>query len=230
MDFSSRSAGPEILDSEDVGPDVFARVMDDLASVSRVMMAHGPTLGFLHRATKTLPRGTTISILDVGCGEGDLLRRIRRWSNARGLDARLCGLDLNPRSATAARAKTPPAMAIEYITGDIFHFERSPDFVVSSLFTHHLTDADVIRFLHWMDRHAQRGWFINDLERHAVAYHGFGPIARLARWHPIVRKDGQMSVARSFTPGEWQELLRRAAIEACVRRKPMYRICVEAIR
>src|ERR1700712_1113780 len=145
MDFSSRSAGPEILDSEDVGPDVFARVMDDLASVSRVMMAHGPTLGFLHRATKTLPRGTTISILDVGCGEGDLLRRIRRWSNARSLDARLCGLDLNPRSAMAARAKTPPAMAIEYITGDIFHFDRSPDFVVSSLFTHHLADADVIR-------------------------------------------------------------------------------------
>ena len=230
MDLSSRASGPEIMDSADVGPDVFARVMDDLASVSRVMLAHGPTIGFLQRATRGLPRGTAVSILDIGCGEGDLLRRIRRWSDRRGLDARLSGLDLNPRSAIAARAKTRAASAIDYVTGNVFDYDGRADFVVSSLFTHHLTDEQATHFLRWMERHAARGWFINDLHRHRIAYHGFGLAARLARWHWIVRQDGQTSVTRGFRADEWRDLLGRAGIEARVRWKPLFRLCVEKIR
>ena len=230
MDLSARAAGPEILDGDDVGPEVFARVMDDLASVSRVLLAHGPTIGFLQRATRTLPRGTAISILDVGCGEGDLLRRIRRWSDRRGLDARLTGVDLNPRSAVAARAKTPAVAAIEYATGDVFDHDGHADFVVSSLFTHHLTDAQAILFLRWMEQRAARGWFVNDLHRHRLAYHGFGLAAWLARWHWIVRRDGQTSVARGFRADEWRDLLGRAGVEARVHWKPLFRLCVEKIR
>ena len=229
IDLSARSDGPEILDGEDVGPQTFAEVMDDLASVSRLMLAHGPTIGFLHRATRGLPRGSTIRILDVGCGEGDLLRRIRRWSNGRGLRARLTGVDLNPRSAVAARARTPPALAIDYVTGDVFDRTDDVDLVVSSLFAHHLTDAEVVRFLRWMQRHATRGWFVNDLHRHAVAYHGFGIAARAAGWHRIVRRDGQTSVARGFRPHEWRALLARAEVAARVRWTPMFRLCVEKI-
>ena len=230
IDLSARAAGPEILDGDDVGPEVFTRVMDDLASVSRLLLAHGPTIGFLQRATRTLPRGTAISILDVGCGEGDLLRRIRRWSDRRGLDARLTGVDLNPRSAVAARAKTPAAAAIEYVTGDVFDHDGHADFVVSSLFTHHLTDAQAILFLRWMEQRAARGWFVNDLHRHRLAYHGFGLAAWLARWHWIVRQDGRTSVARGFRADEWRDLLRRAGVEARVRWKPLFRLCVEKIR
>ena len=230
IDLSHRAAGPEILDQEDVGPETFAAIMDDLAAVSRVMLAHAPTIGFLQRATRSLARGSTVSILDVGSGEGDLLRRIRGWADGRGLDARLYGVDLNPRSADAARAKTPGAMAIEYDTADVFDYGRSTDYVVSSLFTHHLTDAQVVAFLRWMDRHARRGWFVNDLHRHALAYYGFGLAARLARWHRVVRMDGQTSVARAFRPQEWCDLLQRAGVQARLHRRPMYRLCVSAVR
>ncbi len=229
MDFSTRARGPEILDRDDVGPEVFAAVMDDLASVSRVMLAHAPTIGFLQRATRDWPADRTLSVLDVGSGEGDLLRRIRRWADRRGLPVRLTGIDLNPRSAVAARARTPASLAIEYRTGDIFDATEGADVVVSSLFTHHLTDAQAVDFLRWMDRHAARGWFINDLHRHALAYHGFGVIARLARWHEIVRLDGQMSVARGFRAAEWRALLAQAGVAGVVRWRPMFRLCVEHV-
>ncbi len=230
IDLSTRAAGPEILDRDDVGPEVFAHVMDDLASVSRVLLAHAPTIGFLQRATRGLARGGSISVLDVGCGEGDLLRRIRRWADRRGLRARLMGLDLNPRSAVVATARTPGSMRIDYVTGDVFDHDGSADFVVSSLFAHHLTDSQVIRFLRWMDDHAARGWLVNDLHRHWIAYRGFGLTARLARWHPIVRLDGQMSVARSFRAAEWHAALEQAGIAARVHWRPMFRLCVENIR
>ncbi len=229
IDLSARAAGPEILDGDDVGAELFARVMADLASVSRVMLAHAPTIGFLQRATRGLPRGSAISVLDVGSGEGDLLRRIRRWSDRRGLEAELTGLDLNPRAAAAAASRTPEAMAIRYVTGDVFAHAGTADFVVSSLFTHHLTDAQLIGFLHWMQRHARRGWFVNDLHRHALAYYGFGVAARLARWHRIVRLDGQMSVARGFRAGDWRTLLDQAGIPARLRWRPLFRLCVETI-
>ncbi len=226
MDLSARAEGPEILDAGDIGPDMFAAVMDDLAAVSRVMLAHAPTIGFLDRATRGMPRGTSVSVLDVGYGEGDLLRRIGRWAQRRGLRARLSGIDLNPRASGAARARTPVSMPIEYETGNVFDHDGDADFIVSSLFTHHLTDADAVRFLHWMQR-ARLGWFINDLHRHPLAYHGFGVVARLARWHPIVRQDGQLSVARSFRPADWRALLDEAGVEARLFWRPMFRLCVE---
>nr|WP_321985992.1 methyltransferase domain-containing protein [uncultured Lichenicoccus sp.] len=227
MDLSSRAEGPEILDAGDVGPDTFAAVMDDLASVSRVLLAHAPTIGFLDRATRNMPRGASLSVLDVGCGEGDLLRRIGRWARRRGLVVQLSGIDLNPRGAAAARARTPASMPIEYETGDVFDHADDADFIVSSLFTHHLNDADAVRYLRWMQRHARLGWFINDLQRHALAYHSFGVVARLARWHPIVRQDGQLSVARGFRFADWRVLLDEAEVEARLLWRPMFRLCVE---
>jgi hypothetical protein len=38
--------------------------------------------------------------------------------------------------------------------------------IVSSHFAHHLSDADLVRFLRWMEGAARLGWFVNDLHRH----------------------------------------------------------------
>ena len=53
-------------------------------------------------------------------------------------------------------------MAIAWRTGDVFNYapDPPPDFVVTSQFTHHLGDADVVRFLRWLEAHAGRGWVI----------------------------------------------------------------------
>ena len=50
-------------------------------------------------------------------------------------------------------------------------------------------DGQLVAFLRFMDTHA-RCWLINDLHRHGFAHRGFPILARLARWHPIVRHDG----------------------------------------
>ena len=90
------------------------------------------------------------------------------------------------------------------------------DFIVSSQFTHHLTDADVVRFIDWMEQHAARGWYIADLHRHWFPYYGFGLLAWAAGWHRFIRYDGRVSIARSFVPAEWRELDagRRSSIRA----------------
>ncbi len=86
------------------------------------------------------------------------------------------------------------------------------DFVVSSQFTHHLTDDQVATFIRWMEAHARRGWFIGDLHRHWLPYYGFGLLAWAARWHHFVLSDGRISIARAFVPEDWRRLVRAAGL------------------
>jgi hypothetical protein len=121
-------------------------------------------------------------------------------------------------------------MAIAYRTGDVFddNPQPPPDFIVSSQFAHHLTDAELVRFLRWLDRHAERGWFIADLHRHALAYYGFPLLARVAGWHRIVREDGRISIARSFSRTDWETLLAAAGVAADIRWSFPFRYCIES--
>ena len=228
MRFASRSTASEWMDAPDLDQADLARCLDDLAVVNSVTLARAPTIGFLRRAA----RGRDgLSVLDVGYGQGDMLRRIARWGKRRGVALRLEGVDLSPASAVAARAATPAWMDIRYRTGDVFdEAPGSVDIVVSSLFTHHLGDEDVVRFLRWMERTARVGWFVNDLHRHAVAYYGFKALSTAAGWHPMVRHDGPVSVARSFRRADWVRLLGEAGVAARVRWHLPFRYCVSRLR
>lgn len=232
MDLSRRTSATELMDTENTDAADFAACLRDLATVNVVTLAHRATLAWLARVARSLPEGAALSVLDVGFGEGDLLRAIHRWGERRGLRLRLSGVDLNPLSTAAAIAATPAAMAVQYVTSDVFAYrpDPPPDVVVSSLFTHHLPDPAVVEFLRWMDRVAVRGWFINDLHRSAVSYHGFRLLSRAAGWHRFVQHDGPVSIARSFRRAEWRRLIEVAHVRAEVRWRLPFRYCVGHIR
>jgi len=213
--FRERSGEAEWMDGDDVTVADFAACLRDLAQVNTVTRARPPTLRWLADATHALPPGAAFTVLDVGYGEGDMLRAIHRWATRAGFRPRLIGVDLNPRSEPAARAATDPALGIEYRTGDVFAFAPAEriDFVVSSLVTHHLSDRQVGQFLMWMEARSHRGWFVNDLQRSAVAFHGFRALAAAMGWHRFVRHDGPVSVARSFVADDWHRALATAGID-----------------
>ncbi|MCP3734079.1 methyltransferase domain-containing protein [Sphingomonas sp. RP10(2022)] len=229
MSLAVRAEAEELMDADDLPPDVYAAVVADLARVNTVTLAARPTLAFLNRAVGD---AKTLRLLDVGFGDGDMLRRIARWAERRGIAAELVGVDLNPRSEAAARAHTPPGLPIAWRTGDYADLAgQGWDVVISSLVAHHMTRAQLIAFLRFMEAEAARGWLVNDLHRHGVAHAGFPLLARLARWHPIVRHDGTLSIARSYRPAEWPPLLAAAGVrDARVFRAFPFRLCVERLR
>jgi SAM-dependent methyltransferase len=219
MTLRLRSSQSEEMDAPDLDPAVYARCLQDLASVNRTTSAHRATLAWLRRETAHLPPGSVISVLDIAYGHGDLLRAIARFAADTGFEVELTGIDLNPRSAALAGAVPSPGASITYLTGDIFLFAPAEafDFIVTSQFTHHLTDETVVRLLTWMEAHARHGWYIADLHRHWFPYYGFRWLARLAGWHEIVRRDGTVSIARGFKSAEWRSLLAKAGIAGNVR-------------
>lgn len=226
---AERRQADELMDDPALPPETYHAVLADLAQVNRVTFAHRPTLAFVGR---TLGKRNGLRVLDVGFGDGDMLRAIARWAKRRGVAVELVGVDLNPNSLAAAEARPSPGAPIRYLAGDYADLAgQGWDCVISSLVAHHMSEAELIAFLHFMEAEARAGWFVNDLHRHGFAYATWPLLARTMRWHPIVRSDGHTSIARSYRAAEWQALLAKADItEARVMRQFPFRLCVERLR
>ncbi|WP_193753122.1 methyltransferase domain-containing protein [Sphingomonas endophytica] len=220
-----RATAEELMDADDLPAETYAEVVGDLARVNVVTMAARPTLRFLRQVTR---RGGHYRLLDVGYGDGDMLRRIARWGATHGRTFDLVGIDLNPRSEAAARAHTPADLVIDWRIGDYAALAGEGwDIILSSLVAHHMTGPQLVAFLRFMQAQARVGWLVNDLHRHGFAYHGWPLLAGLFRWHPIVRHDGRLSIARSYRPSEWPPILTTAGIaDARAFRAFPFRLCV----
>lgn len=218
------------MDDPELDAAVYDRVLADLARVNRWTLAARPTLSFLRRA---VGGAESFSLLDVGFGQGDMLRTVARWARRRGIVARLTGVDLNAKSVASARGATTPDLGIDYRAGDYRDLPGPVDIVISSLVAHHMDDASLGDFIGFMEATAAVGWMINDLHRHRFAHGGYPLLARLLRVHPIVREDGTLSIARAFRPDEWRAILLDAGVPPhaarIVRRFP-FRLCVERLR
>jgi SAM-dependent methyltransferase len=230
LDFSRRNALAELMDAEDTDFSTFRDCLVDLAKVNRLTLAYRPTLAFFKQLATAgaLPRNRKISVVDVGSGSGDMLRKLERWAATRGYTFDCVGVDLNPWSAMTA-AQLTRAPRVRFVTADIFQYQPDVpiDIVISSLFTHHLDNESIVKFLRWMETNARIGWFVNDLERHPLAYHLFKHASRALGFHHFVQHDGPVSIARAFSASDWRDLLRTADIpNAGVKNYFPFRLCV----
>lgn len=237
LDFSRRAMTPELIDTEECDFATFRDCLVDLARVNRLTLAYRPTIAFLDRLDRAglVPRDRPLEIVDVGSGYGDMLRRIAAWSQRRGIDVCLIGVDLNPWSAKAAREATDPDLPVGWRTTSIFDYspDSGIDLVISSLFAHHLEDAALVRFLAWMERTASLGWFVNDLHRHELPYRAFAGASRALRLHRFVQNDGPISITRGFVSGDWRRLLAMAEIptgDTKVEWWMPFRLCVSRVQ
>lgn len=207
-DFSHRSQFTELMD----GPctrDELRACLRDIAWINRWTMAYRPVLRWLDNFTAAHSSpAEPLRILDVACGYGDGLRRIERWARTRGISVQLTGLDLNPDATAIAAEASPVTSSIQWVSSDVFAYEppNPVHLVVSSLFTHHLSESDIVRFLRWMEQHATLGWFINDLSRAAIPYYFIRAMSKLARLHHFVQHDAPVSIARSFVKEDWRRM------------------------
>ena len=212
LDFNQRAQLSELMDE----PCSYAELRDclrDLVSVNRTVFTYRPTLEWLEQFAQ--PAREPLHVVDIGSGAGDMLRRIERWARVRKIAVRLTGVDRNPYAARAAREFGEDASAIQWVTCDAYAYspDTKIDLVISSLFTHHLKDAEIVEFLQWMEQVATRGWFVNDLRRGRIPYYAFTLLANAMRWHRFVRHDGPVSVQRSFSAGDWMHYLGKAGLD-----------------
>jgi SAM-dependent methyltransferase len=213
LDFSRRAELTEWMD-EPCSRDEMRACLRDLERVNRWFLAYRPVLHWLD-SLGFEQRSAPVRIVDVGCGYGDLLRRIERWANERRIDVKLTGYDLNSDTVAIAAHAGGNASRIQWRAADVFSLDGREriDLVVSSLFTHHLVEADIVRFLRWMEEHAEVGWFINDLSRAPIPYWLFKGFAKVAGLHRFVQHDGPVSIRRAFVAEDWRRMCAAAGLD-----------------
>ena len=224
-DLDRRSKELERIDTGDYTAAEYDRFLKEIAFINRFLGDRRALRRSLFAEVER--RGLTeFSLLDVGCGSGELLRYAAEFARAKGIKARLAGLDLNPISASVSAAGTREFPEIAVTQGDAFRLpfaDGAFDFAISSLFFHHLTDEQIPLVLSEMRRVARRGVFVIDLHRHPAAYWLYRLFCRAFFISPLVREDGSLSVLRGFRPEE----LASTAGTGNVRRSFPFRLVLE---
>jgi len=234
-DFSQRAELEEQMD----GPCSYEELRDclrHLAWVNRLTRAHRPVMLWMERVAQAQSgHDRPLKIVDVGCGYGDMLRRIERWAGRRGVAVELVGVDVNANAARAAREATPACSRIEWIHGEVYACARAADadLVTASGVMHHLAETEIVRFLRWAEETAREGWLIVDLHRKPVPYRVFEVTMRGPWWHRFIRPDGLRSIRRSFLEEDWRRMCASAGLDAgavAIREHRPARLCVERMK
>jgi ubiquinone/menaquinone biosynthesis C-methylase UbiE len=212
--FDQRSDELELIDTGDYTAEEYEGFLREIRRVNRF-------LGDARALKKTLLREIEkenlpeFSVLDVGAGSGELLREIASFARGKSR-TKLVGLELNARSAAAILEASQNFAEIASVRGDALKLpfaDAAFDYAICSLFTHHFSDENVVRILREMRRVARRKIFVIDLHRHALAYFLYTTAGRLVLYNRLVRRDGALSIRRSFRPPELRNLAEKAGLK-----------------
>lgn len=233
LDFSRRAELTELMD-EPCSRDELRACLRDIEKLNRWFLGYRPVLSWLDLLNRSRSM-KLLRIMDIGCGHGDLLRQIEHWAGKRGISVKLTGCDVNPETIAIAAEASPKSSGIEWVAADVFSLNGrgSVDVVVSSLFTHHLREQDVVRFVRWMEQHTQIGWFINDLSRAPIPYWLIKAFSRVAGLHQFVQHDAPVSFRRAFVADDWRRICSAAGLlesEAAIESWKPARLCVSRIK
>jgi methyltransferase family protein len=219
---SINSIGAELLDDPAADPTTVAESLRNIARANRWFGGASAVRFGLRLTLQDIPAGTTLTLLDLGTGLGDLPRVAVRWAQSRGIRLRPIGLELN--RAAAKLARTSGLNTVVGCAGAPPVRDKSVDVVLVSQVAHHLTQGSVVHLFRTCDRLARRAVIVADLRRHALAAPSFWCGARLLRFDPVTLTDGVTSIRRGFSRGELAQLMVRSGVHGRVDQRPGFRL------
>ncbi|HUQ67823.1 MAG TPA: methyltransferase domain-containing protein [Flavitalea sp.] len=214
--FTQRSARTELIDQPGIPFEDWKVCLHELNNVNTYLGGHNITIeGVKYFLTADSTVQKKITICEVGCGGGDNLKAVNRWYKRTNKNQSLqfIGVDINQACTDFAKKSCNDVNAL-FICSDYrdVKFNDRPDIIYNSLFCHHFTNNQLIEMLRWMKKNAAKGFFINDLQRHPIAYYSIKWLTKLFSHSYLVKNDGPVSVLRGFHKKDWVQLLNEAGI------------------
>lgn len=209
--FSRRSSKEELLDAPDIPKQLLFRNLRELDLVNRTLGGYSVSIKGISQLLSD--HSKTYTIVDLGCGGGDILLFIAKWARKNKFKVQLIGVD---RNANAIEYLNQQYRSYPEITGmvcDYKHFLRTNpqvDIVHCSLFCHHLIDEELVELFTYLHQNVRTGFVINDLHRHWFAYYSILFLTRLLNGSALVKNDAPLSVLRGFKKRELRQLWDRS--------------------
>ncbi len=199
--FSNRITDMELMDDPHLEEQTIKEVLQDVNRANQLLGGTRITLQAIKQLVKEYPQ-EHYTIMDMGCGDGSILREVAAFCKKNHIDARLIGLDLNENSLKIGKKQSAEYPQIQYLKKDILQIEPenlSCDILLCTLTMHHFGYNQIPVILEKFAALAKIGVVINDLDRNKIAYSLFKIFSALFIKTKIARHDGLISVKSGFT-------------------------------
>lgn len=214
--------GSELLDQPDADPQLVRRNLVDIAKANRWLGGRRALSLGLRQSLRDVPKGTRLTLLDIGTGSGDLPGHCRTWSRTRGLSIRSVGLERIP---AAARVAAEGGLATFVGCASAFPIRsKSVDIVLVSQVVHHFNRDAGVELLRRCDRFARRAVIMVELLRSRMAAAAYQVASRVLGFAPVTIDDGLTSIRRGLTADEVRAMLNQAGVSGTVTRVAPYRL------
>jgi 2-polyprenyl-3-methyl-5-hydroxy-6-metoxy-1,4-benzoquinol methylase len=222
---SHRSSEMEIMDDFTMEGVLFRDTLDKLEIINRFLGGNSVTIKGLKKLLKNQSKNKTITIVDLGCGNGDVLRDVSKFGRKNNYSFKLIGIDANPAAIDYAKELSKEYSELSFKTIDILSEDfkkQSYDVVLCTLFLHHLKNEELISFLKKTTENATIGLVVNDLHRHKLAYYLFKLIGFFIK-NKMVRQDGLTSILRAFKRKDLENIAKEIKVHFSIEWKWAFR-------
>ncbi len=211
----NRSMEKEWLDElEQAGPDL-ETTLRQLSIINRWLGTHNSIINALPLMLAKAAKSSKIKIVDLGCGGGDLLRKVAIWGRKHGYQFELVGLDGNAHTCDYAASQSQSYPEITFKKQDLLANTRLPadtDLVISSQFLYHYSDEALTHVFKQLPTQCSLGLISSDLHRHPLAHMAFALLTFFLPVHPMIRHDGLQAIKRGFRRAELLSILQNSAL------------------
>lgn len=199
-----RSRQQEHLDDFHGNERELKAVFKDINRVNRLLGGNNITIRAVGDLLRQYPKEQFV-IMDVGCGDGTILRKIAKYCRKHDIKTKLIGIDLNVDALNIARSASTEFPEISYKVQDVLALTQTDmncDILISTLTTHHFTNEQLPLMLAQFARLGKIGFVNNDLHRSALALYLFKLFSMVFIKTKTARNDGLISIRRGFKKRE----------------------------
>jgi 2-polyprenyl-3-methyl-5-hydroxy-6-metoxy-1,4-benzoquinol methylase len=215
VSFQHRSTDIEIMDDLECQGEVVNQTLRELDFINQWLGGNTVTISAFKSIVAKMDQHASISVADLGCGSGEMLRLIARLSEQTGKKMTLTGLDANPGIIDFAKKHSTKFDNIQFEATNIFSEEfkkRKFDIVLCTLFLHHFSAEELVSIFKSLKNQALQGVVVNDIHRHPLAYYSIKWLTQLFSKSAMVKFDAPLSVLRAFSKNELKTILHQAGI------------------
>ena len=191
------------------------QTLSELETINTWLGGNNVTMSALREILSGIDRKGKVRIVDLGCGRGDILQNIEKWSRNNQITVDLIGIDANDYIVNMANQSLPKGSQIKFECIDILSAEfqsQQFDIVIGTLFFHHFSDHQLISFFRGLKNQAKIGFIVNDIHRHPIAFYSIWLLTRLFSRSSMVKYDAPLSVMRAFKKAELTRILHQAGV------------------
>jgi ubiquinone/menaquinone biosynthesis C-methylase UbiE len=200
------------MDDLDFQGEEMKNLLGDLKYVNKWLGGNKVTLDGIEKLLRGNSKKEPITILDIGCGDGQLLRNCAKHAENNGLKLKCIGLDFNKNILEYAENQSKDFPNIKFQKVDVFLEEElipNCDIAVCTLFLHHFSNEKIEELLKILLKKSNNGLVINDLQRSRIAFNLFKIVSKLFLKTKTAKYDGLVSIARGFKKDELEHISKK---------------------